>query len=171
MDLRNEYFEWLFNLSFNSDTRYKRLAGYLMDIDYYYILEMDANRYERGISLRYRFGYENEIPQQVIATELDNKPCSVLEMMTSLALSIEEEIMSNLEENDTHRWFFMMIKNLGLDNLYYAKDEVEKIVDIWLSREHQPNGYGTPFPTRRQVDMRTIETWKQMIWYVTDNLT
>ena len=97
-DLHNEYFDWLCSLindSQLSNKPYFKLLLYLYDTEFVYVLPMDGNRYEDGINLRYRFGDENYIEGPVIASCLDDKPCSILEMMVALADRCETHIMFN----------------------------------------------------------------------------
>ena len=75
--------------------RYKILLCQLHGIIFYNLIDMDADRAEDGINLRYRFGYENGYESAMIASCLDNRPCSVLEMMVALAIKIEEQIMDD----------------------------------------------------------------------------
>ena len=92
-NLMTEYFEWICHLvcdeQFTKRLSYTKLLLRLFETDFNYILPRDGNRYEDGIDLRYRFGYENGLEDQLIARDLDDKPCSVLEMMVALALRCE----------------------------------------------------------------------------------
>ena len=129
-DLNSEYFEWLCSLVRDSKPikhrSYRRLMVFLYHTEFEYNIPMDGNRCADGISLRYRFGYEHGIGDPVIASCLDNNPCSVLEMMVALALRCEEHIML-IPENGlmSGRWFWSMITNLGLDEMYDSNyDEI-----------------------------------------------
>ena len=80
---------------------------------------MDADRAEDGINLRYRFGYENGYESAMIASYLDDRPCSVLEMMVALSMKMEEQIMDDPDIGDrTSVWFWKMIDNLGLGTMH-----------------------------------------------------
>lgn len=51
----------------------------------------------------------------MIASYLDNRPCSVLEMIIALAIRLEEHIMDDPDiGNRTGQWFWDMIVSLGL---------------------------------------------------------
>ena len=98
-ELNNEYFEWMCQLVCNErysrGLSYQKLLRHLHNIDFQYVILMDGNRAEDGIDLRYRFGYEKSYEGPMIASFLDNRPCSVLEMLIALAFRCEENIMNN----------------------------------------------------------------------------
>ena len=174
-NLSNRYFEWLCNLvydhKFSRKLSYKKLLTTLHSIDFVYIIEQDSNRFDDGVDLRYRFGYENDISKSDIETYLNNKPCSVLEMMIALSLRCEEHIMDDEDVgNRTGQWFWNMVVNLGLgcmtDNRFDS-DYVIFCIDRLMNREYEPDGEGglVTVPDCRQ-DLRTIEIWYQMMWYL-----
>ncbi|MDR1541573.1 MAG: hypothetical protein LBU32_26995 [Clostridiales bacterium] len=76
------------------------------------------NRAEDGIDLRYRFGYEHRYENPMIATYLDRRPSSVLEMPVALSMRCKESIMDDPDACDrTGRCLWNMIANLGLGSL------------------------------------------------------
>ena len=173
--LENEYFEWMCTLICGGrrDKRstYQKLLTYLNNRDFVYILEMDGNRAEDGVDLRYRFGYENKYAYPVIAHYLDNRPCSILEMMVALAFRCEEHIMGDTDIGDrTGQWFWDMVDSLGLASLTdraFDQRHADAIVDRFLNREYERNGAGGLFTVKRsQRDMRTVEIWYQMHSYL-----
>ena len=92
--IERRYFNWIYGLVCDDDyLSYKKLLLSLYNIEFTYEYILDGNRAKDGISFRYRFGYENGYSNEEISTYLDNKPCSVLEMIIALSFSIEEEIM------------------------------------------------------------------------------
>ena len=144
------------------------------DIDFTYTISLDANRYEDGIELRYRFGIENDIDAAVIASKLDICPCSVLEMMIALSLRIEDNIMIDLDEGSkSERWFWDMVENLGLldmTNMYYDPEKVNRIIISLLDRTYSRDGKGGLFTVPNyRYDMRRTEIWYQMMWHL-DNI-
>lgn len=170
--MRNDYFGWLYDLACDGRKEYRRLCEFLDSVEFTYVLPMDDNRYGDGISLRYRYGYECDIPGAIIASNLDNRPCSVFEMMTALALRIEEDIMSKKGEDRTSKWFIDMLESLGLDYMtdeLFNKERAEKIIGFFLDREYSSDGEGGLFtiPERpNNRDMRDVEIWYQAMWYV-----
>lgn len=164
------YFVWMCQLicAKNHD---RHLLAHLHEIDFSYTIPMDGNRAEDGVELRYRFGRSNGYDDVVIATYLDDRPCSVLEMMVALALRCEEHIMDDPEVGDqTARWFWTMIDSLGLINMTgsrYNERYVDATIDIFLNREYARNGEGGLFTVKNTTrDMRTVEIWYQLCCYL-----
>ena len=173
-DLNSEYFDWMCNLVCSnkySRVSYRKLLNYLNDTEFEYILPMDANRLEDGIGLRYRFGRMCGYDSRVIASELDIRPCSILEMMIALAIRCEEDIMDNPDIGDrTGQWFWGMIVNLGLGSMTDSKfdeDYVDDVVYTFLNREYGPNGEGGLFTVKHpRQDLRNVDIWYQLCWYL-----
>lgn len=170
-----EYFAWICEFVMK-DRRckkhsYNRLFSFLFDKEFTYIIDMDGNRAEDGINLRYRFSYANHYDDAVIASYLDNKPCSVLEMLIALSIRCEEDKMGDPAEGDrTSVWFWEMIDNLGLGEMsddMFDEDVAEGIVYIFLTRQYRANGDGGLFTVDNPPrDMRTVEIWYQLCWYL-----
>lgn len=173
----DRYFEWICNLVESTQYgNYSRLLRHLHNREFYYSsrVPLDSNRLTDGLNLRYRFGYEKHIPDATISRYLDKGPCSVLEMMASLALRCEETIMVDEDIGDrTGLWFWSMITSLGLIEMTdtrYDENYVDFVVTRFLNREYEPNGKGGLFTVNTQRDMRTVEIWCQLMWYL-DKLT
>ena len=171
-EMNDLYFSWIEKLISNDEMKaseYKKLISFLNDIQFDYLIPMDDNRIADGINLRYRFGYDTEIPYAQIATYLDIRPASVLEVMVALSLRIEEQF---IDGDDVGNWFWIMIANLGLDeykDLYFNKAEVDRIIKKFLKRDYEKNGRGSLFITNdRNKDMRQIEIWDQMHLYLNE---
>lgn len=174
-NLEELYFEWMLSFVYN-DKYFKRLSfrrvlEYLYLREFYYILPMDDNRAQDGIALRYRFGREKGIDDREIASVLDVKPCSVLEMMVALSIRIEENIMSSYEVGDrTGQWFWTMMSSLGLGHMYDSNFNIHIVNDIlhdFLERKYEPNGKGGLFTlSNPPEDLRNVEIWYQMNWYL-----
>ena len=176
-NMRRKYFEWLcsFVKPFVLDRSYRFLMLHLFRTDFYAVIPMDENRASDGIELRYRFGREKRIRMSDIADVLDVKDCSVLEMMVALSLRCEEQIVDEPDVGDrTRKLFWSMINNLGLnrmDDESYDSFEVEDRLDIFLNREYKPDGTGGLFKLRRtRHDLRNVEIWYQMMWYLSENM-
>lgn len=172
--LINEYFEWMYHLvcknRYTKRRSYRKLLSRLHDIEFIYIIGMDSNRAEDGINLKYRFGYENGYEDFMISACLDNKSCSVLEMLVALAIRCEEHIMEDSDIGDrTGEWFWIMIENLGLRSMNDARFDrgyVDETIDIFLNREYKRNGEGGLFIVDSQRDLRYVEIWYQMCLYL-----
>ncbi len=177
-ELNNKYFKWIYQLvcddKYHKRISYKKLFNHLNDIEFISIIEMDNNRAEDGIDLRYRFGYEHHYESSIIKKYLDDRPCSVLEMITSLAIRCEENIMNDPDIGDrTSKWFWNMIDSLGLSSMNdngYNPDYVDDVVYRFLNREYGRNGDGGLFTVNNaKQDLRDVEIWYQMCWYL-DNV-
>lgn len=173
--LRGEYLDWMIALV--SDKRYMKrrsythLLNHLHDVDFRYTIAMDGNRAEDGINLRYRFGYEHSYPDSMIASCLDDRPCSVLEMLIALSHRCEEQIMSDPEIGDrTGQWFWDMIANLKLDCMSddnFDPAYVEDVIERFMDRKYDSDGNGGLFTIEHcKYDMRSVEIWYQMNWYI-----
>lgn len=168
------YFKWICDLinEKNHDiSMYMALLKYLHNKNFYYILPMDGNRAEDGIELRYRFGYENNYNEGIIASYIDISPCSVLEMMIALSIRCEEHIMEDDDIGDrTSKWFWTMIKNLDLecmDDEHYDEYYVDEVISIFLERDYERNGKGGLFTVNNcREDLRNVEIWYQMCKYL-----
>lgn len=177
-ELNNAYFEWMYQLvcnERNSEMSYRKLLYLLHDTDFNYTIPMDGNRAEDGTDLRYRFGYENAYEGSMISAYLDDRPCSVLEMMVALAIRCEEHIMCDPDiGNRTGQWFWDMIDNLGLgdmDDTEFDKNYANSVIQKFLNREYKRNGEGGLFTVKHyRKDLRSVEIWYQMCWYLDENL-
>lgn len=168
----NDYFEWLWNFTkCRGHSQNRKIITLLHNIEFRYSIPMDANREEDGIDLRYRFITEVGIPKnyQEVYSYLDG-PCSVLEMMIALAIRCEESIMDDPDIGDrTSEWFWLMMKNLGLDYMSdrkFDRDIAEEKISIFLDRKYKRNGEGGLFVVNGRRDLRKVEIWYQMCWYL-----
>lgn len=173
--LNNAYFDWMYQLVYDEQylkgESYCRLFRLLRNIEFTYVIDMDGNRYEDGIDLRYRFASMNHIRQAEIVKHLDGQPCSILEMMIALAIRLEEHIMDDPNIGSrTGQWFWTMIANLGLDDMYdsqfdykYTRSTIQKFLD----REYERDGKGGLFTVKHcKFDLRDVEIWYQACWYL-----
>ena len=150
---------------------YDELLRYLHSVTFYPLIDMDWNRCDDGVDLRYRFGYESDLEPEVIHETVDTNPCSVLEMMVALAIRVEENIMSDDDVGDrTPRWFKSMIESLGLinqtnDNLNFSY--ISHTIYKFINRQYDKDGKGglVTIPGCHE-DLRDIEIWYQMQMYL-----
>ena len=150
---------------------YRKLLEFLDSIQFDYIIARDANRAEDGVGLRYRFAYEAGVGYPETAAYLDDRPCSVLEMLVALSLRCEEQFMADPEAgNRTSFWFGCMLHNLGIDDmddLAFRKNKVKQAIDIFMQRDYEPDGKGGLFHIENcWTDLRQVEIWYQMCWYL-----
>lgn len=174
-ELNNRYFKWMCQLisdrRYSGGRSYHKLLRFLYSVDFRYTIPMDGNREAEGIDLRYRFGYENSYSTAIIVSYLNDRPCSVLEMMVALAIRCEESIMYDQDVgNRTSKWFWGMITNLGLGNMDdtgYDKYYTDQVIERFLNRDYKKNGEGGLFTVRHSGrDLRKVEIWYQMCWYL-----
>lgn len=173
--LSKEYFDWMCNLVCDSSMPYEKLLTRLHEIEFVPIMPMDDNRAADGVDFRYRFAYENRYHPAIIAEYIDNRPCSVLEMMVALIHRFEEQIMDNQEfGNQSQRWFMEMITSLGLKRMtdtMYDEMFVDRAIMRFHNRDYKPNGEGGLFTVQRyRRDMRLVDIWYQMCWYLDEVL-
>jgi hypothetical protein len=170
-ELRGEYFDWIRQLvlgeKYSGGLYYGKLLRRLNDTEFVWSIDTDGNRAADGIGLRYRFGHEDP----AIASYLDDRPCSVLEALAGLALRCEEQIMEDDRFGDrTGQWFWGMIFNLGLrpmDDANFDETYTDAVVSRFLNREHGPNGEGGLFTVENpRRDLREVDIWYQMCWYL-----
>lgn len=99
----------------------------------------------------------------MISAYLDNKTCSVLEMMIALAIRCEEHIMDDPDVgNRTGQWFWNMIVNLGLGSMNDSKFDrayIEENVQRFLERKYSRNGAGGLFTVNHsRYDLRKLRS-------------
>lgn len=111
---------------------------------------------------------ENDIHQEI----------SVLELLVSLAIKIEDKVMSNpIYGNRTGKWFWTMLDNLELSPEFACDDMckvdyeyVSQVCQRWLNGCFDRNGVGSPFPLRNAPeDVRHISMWRQAMLYFNEN--
>lgn len=172
-DIINDYFEWLSDLvckkRFGKQISYRKLLIYLHGVKFRYSIPRDENRAEDGISLRYRYSLHQDFGG-VVPKCLDG-PCSVLEMMVALAMKCEETMDDPSIGDRTGQWFWGMVTNLGLGAMMddrFDRRYVEDVVNRFLDRDYEPDGKGGLFTIRNcDVDLRNVQIWYQMNWYLT----
>lgn len=165
MTIEEEFFEWIYQ--FVGGRGYRKLLHILYDQEFFTTDPLDDNRLVDGIQLRYRFGYEANIPKSVMNKKFDTNTCSILEMMLALAIRMEDDIMGDPDYGDrTIMWFWMMIKSLGLydmkdDNIDY--DYIHHTIARFLNKDYEYDGSGSLFTVKNiNKDMRDLDIWYQM---------
>lgn len=174
------YRDWIFDWV---DPRRKHsiLILLLYELEFVWTNDMDENRAEDGIYLRYRYADQAgvEAPEST-----EDWPCSVLEMLLGLAVRMEDMYLYEPSCGDrTAVWFWMMLDNLGLETFSDKRiksrgrnvcmKEIGDRVDRWLRRKFDRFGNGSPFPRNdldgNLEDQRDLEVWYQMTYWVNDN--
>ena len=173
-NILNDYFDWLYSLVNKkrfSRRSYKKLLSLLHSIEFVYERDFDSNRAADGEDLRWRYVYEGGGDEDILEWD---EPCTVLEMIIALCFHMNN-IMENADEEYTvDYWFWMMISNLGLDDMVDSKFKTTKVKDAiyrFMYREYKPNGEGNIIKIENcKSDLREIEIWWQMCWYI-DSIT
>ena len=147
---------------------YQKLFSYLYDRPFYWSVDHDKNRAADGYSLRRTY----EVETGHICEKDD--AASVLEVFIGLAMRCESELMYEPDEgNRTEEWFWIMLENLELDEMYdnrFDYDLVEEIVDSFLDRTYERDGFGGPFYVPgAKINMRKTELWYQLNYYLQEN--
>lgn len=171
--IKNRYFEWLYELVPNDqgfrNCSYTRLLEHLHEVEFKYFMSKDGNRAKDGVNLRYRFTHEVHYNDSVISEHL-KYPCSVLEMIVALAIRCEDVMCDPDVGDQTGYWFWIMIKNLGLGDMNdtrYDRIRVDEVIDILLNRKYGRDGAGGLFTIPNcKHDLRIMELWYQMCWYL-----
>ena len=174
-ELSDQYFDWMYQLVVDdrySNKSYRKLFARLYDTEFTYTIPMDGNRAEDGINLRYRFGCEQLYSDVMVASCLDDRPCSILEMMIGLSIRCEEHIMDDPDVGDrTGQWFWSMLVSLGLGGMEDRKFDrylVDATLERFLDRGYERNGEGGLFTVNNGRDMRRTEIWYQMNYYLSE---
>ncbi len=179
--LTEAYFDWLRSEAFSSRvnrTEYEGVMRTLHDIPFYWTIWSDENRAGDAMSFRNSdfLGFQPDLEKldQVWLGHWAMQAPSVLEVLLSIARRWNAYF-----EGAIPYYFGHLFRNMGFDR-YPGRmldrtrhDMVRETVDIWLSRQFQPNGEGSPFPInpgnfandRNSFDMRKIEIWGQMNAY------
>lgn len=175
---QNQYFEWMAALIY--DKRHMRRASWnklfrtLFRTEFTCVLDLDENRAQDGLDLRYRFAYETGYSEDAVKHSM-NSPCSMLEMMVALARRCEESIMDDPCYDDrTGKWFFEMIESLGLGSMSddaFDREYVKTVISRFLRRAYSSDGRGGLFTVHTpEIDMRSTEIWYQMMRYLNEIL-
>ena len=172
--IKNEYFDWMYNYvcrgKVHKDISYRKLFGFLHDVEFTFSLERDYNRAHDGVSLRRRFAHTKSEADFAYILDILDGPCSVLEMILALSIRFEEEIMDNpMYGNRVKQWFWSMLKNMNLNMMtdsVFDYHYVEKAVYTMIDRTYDRNGRGGLFyiPDCKE-DLRNFEIWTQLCWF------
>lgn len=171
--MEDVYFRWLVGFLDDEylEKNYSKLLFKLFKKEFTWSLEYDENRAADGLSFRRIFKQEfQNLPENAHFWPILG--CSVLEMMLGMARRCEDELIYSPKKGDqTGRFFWVMIENLGLDiydDYGFYEEEVDKILDTFLARKYAPNGDGNVFVLRNS-DPRKIDLWLQLNLYLREH--
>lgn len=168
--LYEDYYIWLLNkvgVYASEEGAYSSLFHELFTTEFKWMIPMDENRAADGLYLRSE--YANETGG---FTDQYSK-CSFLEMLVSLSIRCENDIMGEPDVDHTREWFWRIIYNLGLekyDNAHYNPIKVKDILERVCFREYDADGSGGMFPLKNPPgDQRQVEIWYQMGSWLNEN--
>lgn len=170
------YFDWLESEAFNTKTdrtRYRGVMRALHDIPFYWTVVSDDNRAGDAVTFRqYEFlqfqdGLEDM--DQVVLGQWATAAPSVLEVLLGIARR-----WAFFFEGEVWVFFWHLFANMGFNRFPGqrltggTKELIRNKCDIWMSRQFNANGYGSPFhihQTFDRFDMREVDIWGQMNAY------
>ena len=146
---------------------FSNILELLANTEYFPTMSLDANRADDGLNLVRTFYYETT---GSIHGPWYPPGCSMLDMMLALAIRAEDT-MGDMDLGDrVGVWFWRMVDSLGLliPDIKYTTDEYPKLVlDRFMRSDYNPDGRGGLFTLPGcPVDLRKIEIWDQMSWYL-----
>lgn len=174
MSIKDEYFWWLCDLVHHMYPEYENrdlLLKHLAMTVYFYTLPRDEARETDGFDLRLQFLADTGRPD-IQVSELDD-PVSFLEVLVSMAVRCEDDIMHDEEYGDrTYLWFWEIISSMGLldcTNDVYDKATVGKKLSSILERKFGRDGKnGMFYMPDKHRDLRKIDWWQQFYMYIND---
>lgn len=135
----DSYFQWLADdVALHGNNEYWRLLRALHRKEFYYALKSDSVLSENALYMRY-------IYKRNYRDYEDNNPIlpSCLEALLALSMQIE----MSYSEYFAYDWFWLFMKNLGLDKFndddYDAcggTDMINYILSMWLTRQYKHDG-------------------------------
>ena len=175
-ETNKDYLYWLVGLveqGAPSRRKYRKLSYILFDKEFTWTVPNDGNRIGDGKALREVYSREFE------CEELEDFPCSVLEVLVSIAYRMEDMLYNPEKGNRTLKWLWTLIKNLGLeyftDDAYLANPDsfgeaIDEILETLIDRTYDRKGNGGLFPLRKpRTDQRKVEIWYQMQEFLEEN--
>lgn len=169
-----EYYEWLLDRIEDpvspKVSQYSALLNQLYSTQYEYRIARDSNRAQEGVDLRHEFadifGYAFKDADRYLIGQ-----CRILELMVALAARCEHEISGR---KDAYTWFWVMVDSLGLRDMTddnYNSRFVDDILTNFMEGNYKRNGDGSLFRlSSSHKDMRKLELWYQMCWYLNEKL-
>jgi hypothetical protein len=174
--IEETYFDWLRREAFSevSERReYEGILRVLHNIPFYWTIWSDENR--AGDALSYRLndflgsqtGLES-VDQHWLHDWGEGTP-SVLEVLLGIARRWHLYFEGSVPFYFGHLFLRMEFDRFpGRVLRPESVEAVQEKCDVWMSRQFEPNGDGSPFPIQHAlqiVDMRTIGIWEQMNAY------
>lgn len=173
LPIDGQYFDWLYDQvgsvpHVRPSKTYMRLLEQLFFKEFVWIIPNDDNRAEDGRDLRHVFLEECRIKN--VDPEWISLGCCLLELFIGISRRLSFEAGGEAID-----WFWVLIKNLGLDKYTddrpLPKDEVNEILDDMIWRTYEPDGRGGLFPLQEaNEDQRDVEIWYQLNAYLLERV-
>lgn len=178
-DIDALYFTWLSTLAFPNEEfqkNYSSLLTQLYETPYEWdrTQPLDENRYVDGLNLRETFAYKMKLPEDIVYGAIEG-PCSMLEMLCAFGVRIDNDIMANTATGYDHGYYWIqkMMRNLGVlryENSYWNSGAVAAIISDFHAKNYSADGLGGLFYIpNSQRDLRTMNIWDQMCYYICQN--
>lgn len=167
----SDYHLWLLEMmriDLPEHSHYYKLMDDLDKKEFTWINDMDENRDMDAFELRKEYYFDNGYDVRDVFTG----PRSVLEVLVALSRRIEIEITGEPGNDHIEKWFWEMLKNLGvlIDDDIYDHEFVDRKLDIWLERRFNFDGRDGIFPLKTaSFDQRKTDIWYQMQNYLMEN--
>lgn len=176
--LTETYFDWLRSEAFTNRVNRREYEGCLRtihDIPFYWIMWQDENRAGDALSFRQHdfLGFQQDLDSldQVWLGVWAMSSPSVLEVLLAIARR-----WSFYFEGSVAYYFGHLFRNMGYDRHpgrvlgATSTEQVRSKTQVWLARQFEFNGVGSPFPINEQgvlnvIDTRTVDIWTQMNMY------
>lgn len=168
------YFRWLCKRVYRrSEYNYRWLLQLLNNREFYWSVPNDDDRLKDGLTLReiYADTHPSFLPVD------RSEPCSILEVLIALADRIEYILADDAKGDRTAKWFWMMIKNLGLEQFHDSSFDDQRthttinyILTQFVNRTYDRQGHGSLFPSKKpDKNLARVEIWYQMMAYLDEN--
>lgn len=168
------YFNWLCSNIDVEGIYDEFVADILFRTPFECVLEYDEHRISDGLDLRDQY---TEVSGEILESTDISWPCSVLEIMVSLAMSMDYVCDDDVLDCEDRIGYFYheMLNNLGIGHEFPGSWEsreklIDKVIDKFLDRRYGKDGSGGLFPLKRpREDQREVELWYQMNAYMIEN--
>lgn len=169
---RDYYFWWLYDRVKGS--YYNELLEELYNIPFARPrFDIDKSREVDGLGLRKEFSEVTHYRYDV-----HERPCSFLEMLIALAYKLDNDVLFETKYGDRSLdWFWMFIDLLGFsqatdDHWNYSwkkhvNDKCEKVKNRRCGKDGKDGMFYIPW---REEDMTQESLWRQLMWYVDENV-
>ena len=167
--LDEQYLTWIYaRIGDVNEKRPSKTYWHLLRLlyckEFVWLIPNDDNRVEDGRDLRYEFLDDAGLSGNVDPNWM-GLGCSVLELLIAMA-----EHLTFVADGTVRNWFWELLTNLGLSGYTdrgFDEQQVTDIVDRFIWRNYEPDGFGGIFPLKHpHEDQRGVELWYQLNSYV-----